>query len=491
MHIDRRKFLSTGLSAGLVSATGLPAAALPDTTLPPWHAGYRTAPPKGFEPRPMHLIHGKPPAGLTGTLYRNGPGQFHYGSTHASHWFDGDGMIQRIHIDDGRAIHSGKFVQTTKRVAEQEAGRFLADGFGTKGDPSYPVQSSDDVNAANTSVVMAGGELLALWEGGSPWRLDPVTLASLGPKVWRDDLQGMPYLAHPKVEPDGRIWNLGVGGNRIAIYLSDTQGNLIEFGLADIGVPAYLHDWAMTDKHLIILVQPWLRTRSIPPFVDHLVWQPEDGLKILIVDKGDFSNTRWAQAPARAFYHTGAAWEETDGTIKLDVAFYDDPVLGSGGGTSEIDGSWTAEEQPPLQSKFSLLTIPPRGDAQIIETALDGEFPQVDPRRHGLKRDLSALVTGVTDHHPGNTTLSLHNWTTGETDAFDFGPNRMVEEFLFVPKPGGSAEHDSWLVGPVLNMAAQTREIHVFDAASVSDGPVCTWMADYTWPLGFHGTWAG
>jgi len=33
-------------------------------------------------------------------------------------------------------------------------------------------------------------------------------------------------------------------------------------------------------------------------------------------------------------------------------------------------------------------------------------------------------------------------------------------------------------------------EICVFDAANVSDGPVCIWQADYSWPLGFHGTWA-
>ncbi|MEO1405761.1 MAG: carotenoid oxygenase family protein [Pseudomonadota bacterium] len=392
MHLDRRQFIGSGLSAGLTSAFAYPAAASGDAEMPKWHAGYRTAPSEGFDQKAMQLVQGRPPADLSGTLYRNGPAQFHYGNAHASHWFDGDGMIQRIHIEDGQAIHTGKFVQTTKRMAEQDAGAFLADGFGTRGDASYPVQSSDDVNAANTSVIMAGGELLALWEAGSPWRLDPETLESLGPKVWRNDLESMPYLAHPKVEPDGRIWNLGVSRTKIAIYLSGADGNLIEFGLTDMGVPAYLHDWAMTDRHLVILVQPWIRTRFIPPFVNSLEWRPDDGLKVLIVDKDDFSNIRWAQAPARAFFHTGAAWEEADGTIKLDVAFYDEPILGKGGGASEITGTWTAVERPPYQSKFSLLVVPPSGDARIIETQLDGDFPQVDPRYHGSKRRLSALV---------------------------------------------------------------------------------------------------
>lgn len=66
----------------------------------------------------------------------------------------------------------------------------------------------------------------------------------------------------------------------------------------------------------------------------------------------------------------------------------------------------------------------------------------------------------------------------------------MVEEFLFVPKPGSSREEDSWLIGPVLNLKTRTTDICVFDAARVSEGPVCIWRADYAWPLGFHGTWA-
>jgi carotenoid cleavage dioxygenase-like enzyme len=88
--------------------------------------------------------------------------------------------------------------------------------------------------------------------------------------------------------------------------------------MIDIGVASYIHDWAMTDRKLIILLQPWIQTRTRPPFIDGFVWKPEQGMKYLIVDKDDLTKTRWAQGPARAFYHTGAAWEESDGTIRLD-----------------------------------------------------------------------------------------------------------------------------------------------------------------------------
>ena len=100
-----------------------------------------------------------------------------------------------------------------------------------------------------------------------------------------------------------------------------------------------------------------------------------------------------------------------------------------------------------------------------------------------------AISAGVSDR-PGTTAITVHDWDSGKTDTFDFGQTRMVEEFLFVPKATGSSDADCWLVGTVLNLKAGVSEVCVFDAAGVSDGPVCIWQAEYSWPLGFHGTWA-
>ncbi len=494
MDFSRRKFIGTGLGAGLTttvlaSCTVGPNFAAAEPAMPSWHLGYKTAPAGGFDPAPMALVQGKAPAGLSGTLYRNGPAQLQYGDQFASHWFDGDGLVHRIAIGDGQAVHSARFVATRKRHEEQAAGKFLAPGFGTVGDPSYGVQSADDVNAANTSVLMMDGELLALWEGGSATRMDAATLETRGVKAWRDDLKGMPFLAHPKREPDGRVWNLALAGNRVGIYRIGAGGALEDFGMVDIGAAAYIHDWAMTERHLIIMVQPWVTDRQIPPFIESYTWRPQDGLKLLIVDKDDISKQRWAQAPARAFYHTGAAWEESDGTIRLDAALYPEPILGSDGAGPQIRGEWTPSDANP-DSDLTMIVVPKSGDAELIETGLSGDFPQVDPRYHGLPRTVTAMVTGSTPQTPGFTSLALHNWDTGHTDTFDFGPGAMVEEFLFVPKPGGAAEHESWLIGPVLDLSAKATQICVFDAARISDGPVCTWQAGYSWPLGFHGTWA-
>jgi carotenoid cleavage dioxygenase-like enzyme len=492
MTLSRRHFLTSSAAgtAVLGLGLGLPPASTATPGLPDWHLGYTSAPANGFEPAPMRLVYGKVPDGLEGTLYRNGPAHFLYGrDDYASHWFDGDGMVQRISIEEGKAVHSGRFVDTVKHRFEQREQRFSAPGFGTVGDPSFPVTGPDDVNAANTSVIVIDGELYALWEAGSAIAMDAATLDTKGPKAWRGGLAGMPFLAHPKREPGGTVWNLAVNGPTVGVYQIGSDGGLKKFGLLDIGKAAYIHDWAMTERHLIIMVQPWINESLRPPVVEGFEWHPEAGFKFLIVDKDDFSQRRWAQGPARAFYHTGAAWAESDGTIRLDAALYKEPVLGVGGAVDEIKGVWTGAEDKFI-SNLTQIVIPPNGDARFIETGLDGDFPQVDPRRHGLPRRLTALVTGQSASQPGMTALSVHDWSSGDTQTFDFGDGRMVEEFLFVAKPGGGGEADSWLIGPVLNLKTGTTDICVFDAGHVRDGPVCIWRGERSWPLGFHGTWS-
>ncbi len=485
--LSRRLFLgglagASTLALGACQTGGAIGAARGD-----WRDGFANAPAGGFAPARMRLVEGRAPAGLEGALYRNGPAQLHHGDVDASHWFDGDGMMHRIAFSGGEVEHRAQFAQTNKRRQEMAAGKFLAPGFGTEADPDFAVQNPDDTNAANTSVIMINGRLMALWEAGSPYEMNPVTLETIGPVTWRDDMKGMPFLAHPKVEPDGRVWNLAVNGPRVGVYRISKDAVLEDFTLLDVGDAAYIHDWTMTERHLIILVQPWIQTRSLPPFIDSFDWRPQNGMRMLIVDKDDMSKRRWAQAPARAFYHTGSGWEDADGTIRFDAVFYEEPVLGANGGAGMISGVYEGNEIPP--GELSMVEIPTSGDARITGTAQKGEFPQVDPRLRGKRRRLTVMPTGAAPGRPGETGVLLRDWESGRNDAHIFGPSHMVEEVLFVPKPGGSGERDSWLVGTALNIAAGANEVFVFDASNVSGGPVAVWRAEYTWPLGFHGTW--
>lgn len=454
-----------------------------------WQAGWQTAPAEGYASTDMTLIRGELPADLKGVLYRNGPAQFRYGDQYLDHWFDGDGMVHSIRFEDGRAVHSGQFVKTEKRIAEQAAQKFLAPGFGTLGDPSYPVSSADATNAANTSVLRVGDDLLALWEAGSAYRLDPVSLETLGPKTWRGDLKGMPFLAHPKVETNGTIWNLGVSGPNVGIYRISADGSQTDFGLVNIGVPAYIHDFAMTERHLLILVQPWIYQKQTPPFTNSMAWSPEQGLRVLIVDKSDFSNTRWAELPPRFFFHTGDAWEDADGRIFIDLATYPDSQFVEQGEADTIEGKY----QKPAHSgaQMAMIMIPKKGEASLTETGLPAEFPRIDPRYQGQARNQVWMIDSEQrDFAPGSSKIRRLDWQTMVPDMHDFGREHMVEEHIFVPRHNSAQEGAGWLVGTTLNMKERATEVHVFDAMHLNDGPMASFRAPYAWPLGFHGTWA-
>ena len=64
-------------------------------------------------PEPIKAeIRGNLPSWLTGTLIRNGPGRFECGDTSFNHWFDGQGLLHRFHIQDGSVTYCNKFVRS-------------------------------------------------------------------------------------------------------------------------------------------------------------------------------------------------------------------------------------------------------------------------------------------------------------------------------------------------------------------------------------------
>jgi all-trans-8'-apo-beta-carotenal 15,15'-oxygenase len=475
MIASRRDLLAGAAAAGALAAA--PGAFASEN---PWGLGVENAPAEGYAPATMRLVQGRAPRGLAGSLYRNGPGWFRYASTSTGHWFDGDGFIQRFAIEDGRARHSGKFADTLKRRIETQRQEIIFPGFGTRGQPGAPIQSPDDINAANTSVLMAGGELWALWEGGSPLRMNPDTLDTIGIRPFREDLAAMPFTAHPKVEPNGRIWNIGAYGQRVIVWRLAPTGALEDAQVIDVGYNSYLHDWAVTERYLVIPLQPWLRQRLAAPFVDGFVWRDDQPFRVLVIDKNDYANRRMYELPAMFFFHTGDAWEESDGTIRFDLCASANAHFVTEEARSMIQEG--ISETP--EAELVLAVLRADGRAELQRSGQYGEFPQTDRRRQGLARDLVVIAN---DREVSS--LNLMNWRTGVSDSFTFGAGQMVQEHLFVAKPGASAERDAWLVGVTLNARERATELHVFDVARVSDGPVATWRSRYAAPLGFHGTW--
>src|SRR5476649_1744695 len=203
-------------------------------------------------------IEGRWPVEIKGTFYRNGPARFELGGERYQHWFDGDGMVHAWSIDAGQVRHAARFVHTQKYVEETAAGQFLYPAFGTD-IRRRPVRNNDTVNTANTNAVPHAGKLYALWEGGSATEIDPGSLATRGIRTWRDDLAALPFSAHPKITPDGVLWNFGVvpGANKLALWRINADGSLGKFGMVSVPQLAMVHDFVVTARYMVFLVPPF------------------------------------------------------------------------------------------------------------------------------------------------------------------------------------------------------------------------------------------
>lgn len=478
--LDRRRFLAAGLAAA-GTAVITPDMALAGAAPPAWTLGVRDVEADVPE-EVMRLVHGRAPAGFSGRLYRNGPARFRRGTSAAGHWFDGDGLIRRFEVRDGQARLAARFADTPKRRLETELGAMVQPGFGTPAGPGARVGNPDDVNAANTSVMLLGGELLALWEGGSPLGMDPDSLATRGFRTFRDDLRYMPFQAHPRTEPGGAIWNLGAAGAGVVAWKLNPDGGLAGAEVFQLPRRSYFHDFTATRRHLVLVLQPWVNERFALPLATTMSWRPELGTLVLVIDKDDLSRRRTFELPAFSFFHLGDAWEERDGTIRFDGAFEVDPSFGQRAAAGLLRGEHIETPQPILTQ----VALRPDGRAELLPSGAEAEFPASDRRRSGAPRTGTVHVAHYRGPFPHG--VGRWDWARGRDDAFDFGDHQLVEEFLFAPR--GEGESEGWLVGTTLNLARRATELHLIDAADVAAGPVASWRARLPLPLTFHGTFA-
>ena len=436
-------------------------------------------------------IEGKWPTNLAGTLWRNGPAIHDRHGLRYRHWFDGDGMIQAFRIADGVVSHRARVIGTPKLTREDRAGRRLVAGFGTHIADGLGVSKPDVLNPANISVLDHHGELLAFWEGGSASRIDVDTLAWRGFKVWGKGFQGVPFTAHPKLDPDGTLWAFGYStGARpmLVLYHVSRTGTLIKASLVPIDPLGMVHDFVITERKLVIVISPFVfEPVTDTDFLSAHVWRPELGSRVLMVDKDDFDNRRWYQLPAAFGFHHGNGWQDGDGTVRFDHCLEKDPTLVTDSFRNVMRGQMDMFPAP----RYTRLTLRPDGRAEIESSEDPAEFPQVSPRKVGhYNRYLYHL--GLPDDERGYLrTLVKRDSATDRTESFDFGPGKIPEEHLFVPSESGAEEDDGFLLGTVLDYERGVSGVNVFDARGLEDGPLATAWLPHPLPLGFHGCFRG
>jgi all-trans-8'-apo-beta-carotenal 15,15'-oxygenase len=496
--MNRRSFLHTlGAGAALASPwASLPAFAEGQlrSAKPLFANNPRLTPMRGYSGQDVAcenvLIEGKIPAELRGVFFRNGPGLFERGGQRYQHWFDGDGLVNAWRFTDGGVAHQARFVRTEKFIAENAAGEFLVPAFGSAIKAKKPIRNNDSTNTANTNVIPVGDKLLAMWEGGSAYELDAKTLATRGVVTWTPELKSMPFSAHPKVEADGTFWNFGTLFGKMVIYHISAKGELLRHAVFDTPASGMVHDFAVSQKHLVFLLPPIGIDREAlkagKSFGEAMTWNGNDSVKILVVEKADFTKRRVLELPAFMVFHFGNAWEEND-VIRVDYVKSNDL-----GVMNEMMPKMMRGENPDYGETVSVAAFLSidlrRGKTSIVTRTEPVEFPRIDPRFVAQRNRHVWYPTTVGSAKDGrfNSVMRV-NVEGGKTDVFTFNDDVQLEEHIVVAMPGSTKEGEGWLVGVGFDVGRQQTFATVFDALNLSAGPMAVARLPYWVPPCFHG----
>jgi len=435
-------------------------------------------------------VSGQLPSELNGLYVRIGPNPMKPQKSERYHWFSGDGMVHGVRLQGGQASWYRNAYIGSKSVRAAQ------------GLPPLPGDTRGVFDTVNTNVYAHAGRIWASVEAGpAPVQLDG-QLQSVRHGLF-DSPASVPFSAHPHLDP--------VTGDLHAICYDAVQHRHLQYvrvnasGQVDRTVPIpvrhgpMVHDCAITRTQVVVMDLPvtfswWRLLRRLFPYQ----WHERHGARVgLLPRNGNAQDIRWFEVDPCYVFHPCNAYDLPDGGVVMDVCVH----------RFMFDASRTGPEAD-TQPRLERWTMPAGGQRvlrQVLHTA-EQEFPRLDERRVGqpyrfaytvgfevnhlggqrlYKHDLADVPMAATVQRDG-ATPSLHSVPT---EVHAFGPQRKPGEFVFVPRPGGTAEEDGWLVGLVANVETDRGELHVLDARQVSAPAVAIVQLPARVPMGFHGNW--
>lgn len=445
-------------------------------------------------------IEGEIPAGLEGTLFRNGPGRLDVNGELLHHPFDGDGMISAVSFKDGKAWFRNRYVRTEGFLAESAAGKILYRGvFGTQ-KPGGWLANIFDIkfkNIANTSIVHWGNRLMALWEAGLPHELEPHTLDTIGPSTLDNLLKDEDaWSAHPCIDPgepgqEPRLINFSLKtglSTQVTVYELDPRNKLLQQKTFNIPGFAFVHDFTITPNYYIFFQNP-VSLNPIP-FVlglrgagQCIEFNPKQPTRVWLLPRGE-GKVRVLETEACFVFHHANAYEVNDQLVVDSICYANFPTVDPDTEFRNIEfGSLPEGQLWRFRIDLTQDTI-----RREVLTSRCCEFPTLNPDRVG--RPYGWLVMGAAHETSGNAPLQALvklNLQHGTQTTWSAAPNGFVGEPLFVPRPEAQGEDEGWILSAVYDSEHHRTDIIILDAQTLEQGPIARLHLNHHIPYGLHG----
>ena len=451
-------------------------------------------------------VEGEIPAGLEGTFYRCGP-DFRFPprlGDDINH--NGDGVVSAFRFEDGRAHFAMRFVRTQKYAAEDAAGRGLI-GLYRNPFTDDPLLAGRDRSLANTNVVLHAGRLLAMKEDGLPYRLDPITLDTLGRCDFGGRVKSQTFTAHPKIDPQtGEMIGFGyeaagLASRQMALQVIGADGALLREEFFEAPYVSFQHDFAVTERHIVFALMPATTSlERLKAGQSHWVFDPSLPVKVGIMPRdGSVADLRWFTAPGRGLGHVLNAVSDGD-EVRLDIFVSERcqfPFIPNADGA----GFDRAASTPRLARWRFDLSANSEGFEEEVLFPDFMEMPRTDdryqmrPYRYGWCAviDPEKPVARAGTLGPGCNTLVRVDMAARRQDRWWAGEDAACQEPQFVPRRAGAAEGDGWLLCMLTRLAPQGywSELVILDAERIAEGPVARVRTPIRLRGAIHGNWVG
>jgi carotenoid cleavage dioxygenase len=431
-------------------------------------------------------VTGAIPPQLSGVYMRNGANP-QFAPLGRYHWFDGDGMIHAVYLDEGRARYKNRWVRTPGLLHERAADHALFGGILNFRFPPAELIEECGIfkNAANTNIVTHASKYLALWEGGFPSELTR-ELDTKG--LWDFDgkLVGA-MTAHPKWCPEtGELMFFGydpvAGPPFLRYHVADASGALTHSAEIDLPRGVMMHDFLTTRHHSLFFDMP-----AIIDVTGLDMWQPQHGARIGVVPRhGGNGDVRWFEIEPCYVFHFLNAWEDGNiitaygcrmPSVDLDFEGRSDDI----GGLAAVKGVGLA--------KWTIDLAAGTCTEELVHD-LRSDFPRLHDDLLGLPHRwgyASATLDGPMTI--GFNGIVRYDLATGADLTYAFGEGTVIGEAVFAADPDGNDEQDGWLMVYATDKATGTTDFCIIDARDMAAGPVARVHLPRRVPAGFHGNW--
>lgn len=438
------------------------------------------------ETQAEHLkIIGEIPPELNGIFVRNGPNP-QFSPIGQYHWFDGDGMLHGVRIENGQASYQNRYIRTFGFEKEQEAGKAIWSGLLEP--PQMDNPYGPGKNTANTALVWHSGKFLAVWEGGEPHQIQLLSLDTVGAVNFENKLTSA-FTAHPKVDPvTGEMLFFGYSLFQppfLHYGIISAGGELIKLIPIELPVGVMMHDFAITEHYTIFPDFPFtFRPERAAQGKPIFLFEKETPSRFGILPRhGEATEIRWFESPSCYSFHTLNAYESGNEVILIACRMESTNALGL---ESEENSNSAANIPYLYEWRFNLQT----GTTQerfLGDIAC--EFPRINEKYLGRKTRYGYAGKSNLGEMPLFDGLLKYDFETGKTEIHAFESGCYGGEAVFVPHPQAKSEDHGWLLTFVYHEASDFSELIVLDAQNFTQNAIAKIILPQRVPYGFHGAW--